>query len=59
MSLSSCEFDFDFGGAEKLKLQSVQNKFHRNTDNFPRYIEIRDFHTVFYLPYEYDYVTEL
>jgi hypothetical protein len=40
-------------------LQRLQNKFLRTIGNFPRFTPVRDLHTDFNLPYEYDYVTEL
>jgi hypothetical protein len=42
-----------------LKLQRMQNKFLRNTGNFPRCTPVRDLHTAFNLPYAYDYITKL
>jgi hypothetical protein len=40
-----------------LKLQRLQNKVLRTTGNFPRGTPVRDLHTVFNLPYVYDYTT--
>jgi hypothetical protein len=40
-----------------LKLQRLQNKFHRTIGNFPRCTLVRDLYMAFNLPYGYDYVT--
>jgi hypothetical protein len=42
-----------------LKLQRLKNKVLCTIGNFPRCTEVRDLHTVFNLPYVYDYITEL
>jgi hypothetical protein len=42
-----------------LKLQRPQSKMLRTTGNFPRCTPVRDLHTVFSLPYVYDYITKL
>jgi hypothetical protein len=42
-----------------LKLQRMKNKVLRNIENFPRCTTVRDFHTVFSLPYIYDNIKEL
>jgi hypothetical protein len=42
-----------------LKLQRLQNKVLRATGNFPRRTLVHDLHTVFNLPYVYDYITNL
>jgi hypothetical protein len=42
-----------------LKLQRPQNKAHRNIGTFPKFISVRDLHTVFNLPYVYDFITKL
>jgi hypothetical protein len=39
-----------------LKLQRLQCKVLRTIGNFPRCTPVRDLHTVFNLPYVYDYV---
>jgi hypothetical protein len=42
-----------------LKLQRLQNKIIRTIGNLSRYTPVRDLHTVFSLPYIYDYITKL
>jgi hypothetical protein len=42
-----------------LKLQCLQSKVLRITGNLPKRTPIRDTHTVFNLPYVYDYITKL
>jgi hypothetical protein len=39
-----------------LKLQRLQNKVLHTTGNFPRCTPVRDLHTIFNLPYVYDYI---
>jgi uncharacterized protein YlaN (UPF0358 family) len=41
-----------------LKLQRLQNKILRTSENFPRCTLVRDLHTAFNLPYVYDYITK-
>jgi hypothetical protein len=41
-----------------LKLQRMQNKVLRTIGNFPRCTPVRDLHTAFNFPYEYNYITE-
>jgi hypothetical protein len=42
-----------------FKLQHLQNKALRNIGNFPRCTPVRDLHTGFDFPYEYDYISKL
>jgi hypothetical protein len=42
-----------------LKLQRMQEKFLRTTENFPRFTPLRDLFTAFILPYVYDCITKL
>jgi hypothetical protein len=42
-----------------LKWQHLQNKVLRTIGNFPRCPLVHDLHTVFNLPYVYDYITKL
>jgi hypothetical protein len=42
-----------------LKLQHVQNRVLRTAGNLPRCTPVHDLHTVFNLPYVYDYITKL
>jgi hypothetical protein len=42
-----------------MKLQRLQNKILRTTDNFPRRTPVHDLHMAPNLPYVYDYITEL
>jgi hypothetical protein len=37
----------------------MQNKVVRTIGNFPRCTPVRDLHTVFSLPYVYDYISKL
>jgi hypothetical protein len=41
-----------------LKLQRLQNKVLRTTDNFPKRTSVRDMHEVFRIPCVYDYITK-
>jgi hypothetical protein len=41
------------------KLQRMQRKVLRTIGNFPRRTPVRDLHTVFNIPYVYNYVTKL
>jgi len=42
-----------------LKLQRLQNKDVRTTNNLPRRTPTRDLHMAFNIPYLYDFVTKL
>jgi hypothetical protein len=42
-----------------LKLQRLENKVLRTTENFARRTAVRDLHTAFNLPFVYDYMTQL
>jgi hypothetical protein len=39
-----------------LKQQHLRNKVLRTTGNFPRFTLVRDLHTIFNLPYVYEYI---
>jgi hypothetical protein len=52
----ACEFAAD---THLLKLQRLQNKVLRNTDNFPRHTPVCELHKAFSIPYIYDYITKL
>jgi hypothetical protein len=41
-----------------FKLQRLQNRVLRTTDNFPRRTSVRDMHDAFQIPYVYDYITK-
>jgi hypothetical protein len=43
----------------RLKSQRLQNKVLHTIGNFPRSTPDRDSHTIFSLPYVYDYITKL
>jgi hypothetical protein len=43
----------------RLKLQRLQNKVLRTTDNFPRRTPVRELHKAFNIPYIRDYITTL
>jgi hypothetical protein len=42
-----------------LKLQCLQNRVLRTTENFPKRTLVRDLHMAFQIPYIYDYIMKL
>jgi hypothetical protein len=42
-----------------MKLQRLQSRVLRTTDNFPRCTSIRDMHVAFQFLYVYDFITKL
>jgi hypothetical protein len=54
------ELDWEFAAnTHLLKLQRLQNKVLRTTDNFPRCTPVRELHKAFNIPYIYDYISQL